>query len=134
MHRDLRFRLPALAFALVAAFAMGRAWSGPSTSQLVAARADAASKAYGAHEALHKTGRATSEMVYAWSVRWFEAQGGAKGGAAPADRHLRRMQALEATVKGQGASGLASGADVAGAAYYRAEAELWAAEARGKGP
>lgn len=134
MHRDLRFRLPALAFALVAAFLMGRAWSGPSTSQLAVARIDKASKAYAAHEALQKSGRASPETVYAWSVRWFEAQGGPKGNATAADDHLKRMQDLESAVKTQFQSGLVTAADVAGVAYYRAEAELWSAEAHGSKP
>jgi len=131
MSPRLRFHAPAAALALGTALFLGSAWSGstPGAGPLAQARIDAASKAFTQYETLYKTGRVQLDSVYVWSVRWFEAQGGRKGGAGPADEHKKRMQALEAAVNAQFKSGMASSADVAAATYYRAEAELWAFEA-----
>jgi hypothetical protein len=136
MPLRLRFTAPAIALALAASFSLGAAWSGsaPSTAQLTQERIDAASKAFTQYEAQYKSGRTAVETVYVWSARWYDAQGGRKAGAGPANDHLKRMQALEATVKTNQQAGMASGADAAAAAYYRAEADLWAVEARGGKP
>jgi hypothetical protein len=136
MPLRLRVLAPAIALALAASFSLGAAWSGasPSTTQLTQERVDAASKAFTQYEAQYKSGMTAVESVYVWSVRWHDAQGGKKAGAGPASDHLKRMQALEATVTSRQKAGMASGADAAAAAYYRAEAELWAVEARGGKP
>ena len=136
MSPRLCFYAPAAALALAVSFSLGVAWSGasPPAAQLTQARADAAQRAFTQYELQYKSGITPLESVYVWSVRWLEAQGGRRGGVGPADDHLKRMQALEATVKAKVQAGIASGADTAAAAYYRAEAELWAIEARGNKP
>jgi outer membrane protein TolC len=67
-------------------------------------------------------------------VRWLEAQGGKGAGAGPLGDHLKRMQALEALAKSRYQTGMATAADTAAAEYFRAEAELWVAEAQGGKP
>ena len=135
MSPRLRFAIPAVVFAIAASISLA-AWSagGPSRAQLAEARVDAASKAFVAYEAAHRSGTAPADSVYAWSVRWLDAQGGVKAGPGPADEHLKRMQGLEGAVKSKVQAGMAGQADAAAAAYYRAEAELWAADARGAKP
>ena len=129
----IRFWLPALALAIGVVVTLAPARSAGPRAQLVQARADAAAKAFSAHEADYRAGRATLDSLYAWSVHWFEAQGG-KGSAGPAGEHLKRMQALEAQVKARYQAGATSAGDVAAAEYYRAEAELWLYDAQGGKP
>lgn len=135
MSPRLRFAIPAAVFAIAASVSLA-AWSaaGSSRAQLAQARVDAASKAFAAYESAHRVGTAPADSVYTWSVRWLDAQGGVKAGAGPADEHLKRMQGLEGAVKTKAQAGMASQADAAAAAYYRAEAELWAADAHGIKP
>lgn len=130
---SLRFRaaLSAFALALAVGLVLSPARSGPSAQRQQALVASAA-RACAAYENLYKNGRGFLEPVYAWSVRWYEAQGGKKAGPGPAGEHLKRMAALEATVKAQFQGGLASTADVTAAEFYRVEAEVWLEEAGGK--
>jgi hypothetical protein len=128
MRRRLHLLLPAFALALGVTLIIAPARSGPSAQQSQALVA-AAAKAYPVYEAQHKVGRVPAETVYVWSVRWLEAQGGKKAGAGPAGEHVKRMAALEATVKSQVQAGMASAADAAAAEFYRIEAEVWAQEA-----
>jgi hypothetical protein len=97
-------------------------------ARLAAARADAASAVFDAIKASSASGRDTTESVYTWSVRLLTAQldAGAKPAAALAD-HLQRMKELEGAVKTRVESGMAARTDGLAAAYYRAEAEHWAA-------
>ncbi len=111
----------AASLVLASVLSLHRAWSGPPAAA-VQARTDAAAKAYTHNEALFKTGRTTVETVYLWSKRWADA----KGGNAAAGEHLKRMTDLEAKVAAQVQSGMATQADVAAAAYYKAEAEILA--------
>jgi hypothetical protein len=97
-------------------------------ARLAAARADAASAVFEAVKASSAAGRDTTEAVYTWSVRLLTSQldAGAKPAAAIGD-HLQRMKELEAAVKTKFESGIAAKSDTLATAYYRAEAEHWAA-------
>jgi hypothetical protein len=97
-------------------------------TRLAAARADAASAVFEAVKASSAAGRDTTETVYTWSVRLLTSQldAGAKPAAAIGD-HLQRMKELEAAVKTKFESGIAAKSDTLATAYYRAEAEHWAA-------
>lgn len=99
-----------------------------STTALEKARSEAAAKAYDLHEKLYSAGTGSLEDVYLWSRRWCEAEGGPKNAAA-ADVHYKRMVVLDAVVKVKANMGAATQADVAAAAFYRAEAELWKVQA-----
>ncbi|HWU90039.1 MAG TPA: hypothetical protein VN253_22405, partial [Kofleriaceae bacterium] len=95
-------------------------------------RAAAAEKAYRASVAQHQVGRITLDSVYTWSVRWLEAELAVAPKTAKqalAD-HQKRMQDLEAAVQKMVAAGAASSLDADAAAYYRIEADLWAARAK----
>jgi hypothetical protein len=97
-------------------------------AKLATARADAAAAVFEAIKSSSAAGRDTTEAVYTWSVRLLTAQidAGTKPPAAIAD-HLQRMKDLEAAVTTKFQSGLAPKTDTLAAAYYRAEAEHWAA-------
>jgi hypothetical protein len=96
--------------------------------ELATARVDAARAAFEAAKASNAVGRDPAEAIYTWSVRWLTAQleAGAKAPAALED-HLQRMKELEAGVTAKFQSGTAGKADTLAAAYFRAEAEHWAA-------
>ncbi len=104
----------------------------PTIAELARDRAAAAEKAFRAASAGHRAGRTVIEAVYAWSVRWLDAAIDAAPKAARqalAD-HRTRMTDLDAEAQRMAAAGTASSLDADAAAYYRIEAELWAA--RGK--
>jgi hypothetical protein len=125
MPRKLRILLPIAAFLVAAAAFLPSAGSNP---RLVQARLDAAAKVYPAVRARYDTGAGDLDAVYTWSTRWFEAERAVGGGAAAAQAHLQRMKALEAAVAARVQSGNATSADALAAGYYRAEAEVWAAQ------
>lgn len=110
--------------------AVRAARSGPTVT-LEKARADAAAKAYALHAAQLKSGTGKPESVYQWSLRWMQSEG---SGAQAADAHLDRMKKLEAEVSTMAGMGTASPADVAAAAYYRADAEILARSAHATKP
>jgi hypothetical protein len=127
------FLLPAIGFVLGAAIFIPQAFpdSRTGTAQLAQKRTETAGKVYAQVELRYKSGQAPLDSVYLWSARWHAAERGG-GAAVAAAAHLKRMQALEGAVKSQVQSGMASSADALAAEYYRAEAELWVAEAAGK--
>ncbi len=110
-----------LTFSLVA--------TGGSTKEQ--ARLTAASGAYTAFETRLKSGNATAEVLYVWSVRWYESEKKNRTALLAAQSHLARMRGLQTTVKANVAAGTMSAADEKGAAYYVAEAEVWVADAGG---
>jgi multidrug efflux pump subunit AcrA (membrane-fusion protein) len=112
---------------------------------LAQARLDAAHKAYDeAMKGLHQTRRTGTlilpvtkpEDVYAWSVRWLNAErnmGGKNDDRPPAlEAHLRRMKELQQRVTEMSRSGLLSPPDASAVEFYRVEAELWLARGRAK--
>jgi hypothetical protein len=99
---------------------VGTASSGPAIDWNKE-RTDAAAKAYAFTRAQLDGGLARPEQVYVWSLRWCESEG-CSGKAA--DAHLDRMKQLEAKVSELFKGGLASQAEVAGAAYYQSDARL----------
>ena len=101
--------------------------------ELATARVEAARATFEAYKASAAVGRDPAEAIYTWSVRWLTAQldAGAKAPAALED-HLQRMKELEAAVKTRVAQGLAGKTEAEAAAYYRTEAEYWAARKKMK--
>ena len=107
----------------------------PSLQALAQKRADAARSAYTAVEADWRSGRVPLDTVYQWSVRWYASQRAAGGsGSAAATEHLKRMQGIEQVVNVRYQMGTSPASEKAQAAFYRAEAELFAAEAAGANP
>ncbi len=104
----------------------------PSAAELAKDRAAAAERAFRTIAAGHRTGRATVEAVYTWSVRWLDAaiETAPKALKQALADHLKRMTDLEAEVQRMAAAGAAGSLDGDAAAYYRVEAELWSV--RGK--
>jgi hypothetical protein len=96
------------------------------------ARVEAAARAHAAAHASYLAGTGPLESIYVWSVRWLNAEraqaGAADGRAAAVARHRARMDGLAAEVAKRVAAGLAGAGDGHAAAYYSAEAELWASE------
>lgn len=113
------------AFVLVAAAFIPTA---QPSSKLARSRLDAAAKVYPVVSAQYGNGMQTIDSVYQWSERWFEADRAVNGNGSASQEHLKRMLALETLVKSRVQSGTASNADALAVTYYRAEAELWAAE------
>jgi hypothetical protein len=129
--------LPGMRIALVLLVSLAiaaPAAAGPSQADLVKRRVDAAAQVYTTALARWKAGTEPLDRVATWSVRWLTALReaplkGAKLKTALAE-HLARMKDLETAVADAVTAGVASAADRDAAAYYVAEAELWAA--RGK--
>lgn len=99
----------------------------PDAKQLASDRVTAATKVYTGTLAFLKSGRATSESVYTWSVRWLDAElaNGKPAKQAFAD-HLVRMTSLESDLAKAVQAGTASTLDGDAAAYFKLEAEIWA--------
>ncbi len=108
----------------------------PSLAKLAQARVDAAADVFGRVEKAWQGGTDTLDEVCTWSARWYQAQRDQplKGAAlaAAADAHLARVQAIETLVTQRVQAGVETDADSKIVAYYRAEAELWAAQVRTK--
>jgi hypothetical protein len=110
---------------------------GKAPPELLKAQRDAAQKAYKACAALYDNGTAIdAEKCYLWSRRWLEAERQLAGDGdtyrAAVAEHLDRMKKLEEAARQLFEAGRGSALDVAGAAFYRAEAETWVAQAKGK--
>jgi hypothetical protein len=118
--------------ALLLSFALAQA-DKPSPAQ---ERIDAAGKTFQMVEKRWEMGSALLDEVYLWSVRWLTAQRDATTDkqtlADVADSHLKRMQAVEEHVGKMVAAGIAPMSDQTAAEYFRAEAEMWSAQAHGK--
>jgi RNA polymerase sigma factor (sigma-70 family) len=114
------------------------------------AQARAAAQAYEAVKEHYQAGAVDEERVYQWSLRWLKAQQETSPGPASTvaarEAHLERMKELVTLAKnrasrspegGRGGEVVVRGmlvrdAGSASAEYYRAEAELWLAEAKDK--
>ncbi len=132
--RPTRLLPAALAAALLGLAVALRTPAAPAgDAKLAAARVDAATAVLEAVKATSAAGRDTTESVYTWSVRLLNSQldSGAKTAAATGD-HLQRMKELETAVKTRFEQGLAPKTDSLATAYYRAEAEHWAARKKMK--
>lgn len=104
----------------------------PTVAELAKDRVAAAERAFRTTSTAHRAGRAATEAVYAWSVRWLDAalEAAPKAAKQALADHAKRMVDLEAEVQKMAAAGIAGSLDADAAAYFRLEAELWAA--RGK--
>jgi outer membrane protein TolC len=113
----------------------------PTPSALAEARlkaaqsmAKAAQTAYEATVKAFRAGRSDAEKVYVWSRRWLEAQHQVadKKAARTAGlkAHRDRMKDLRQAALTRYRAGQAPFAEVAGADYYLAEAELWLVRGR----
>jgi hypothetical protein len=106
--------------------------------ELLKARADAAREAYEAGKKeymLGVPGAPLSELPQ-WSGRWLTAQlalcATRDDRVAAFQAHLDRMKDLEAVAKKMVEQGLGTRKDVAGATYFRLDAEVKLLEAKGK--
>jgi hypothetical protein len=118
-----------IASALLGALALVLVRERPSLARddaALRARADAASKAFVLAKPSLAVGVTTTEVVCAWSLRWYQAEK-ALGNPRAASDHLSRMQALEGEVAARLKMGAASGLEAATVAYHRADAEVLAA-------
>jgi hypothetical protein len=96
-------------------------------TQLQKDRLAAAEKVFTGTVARVKTGQATADAAYAWSVRWLDAALDADPKTAKkafAD-HLARMKELEAERAKARDAGTATTTDADAATYFRLEAEVW---------
>ena len=93
-------------------------------SALDQARIDAAKKAYSLYEIQFTAGLVTTDTLFTWSRRWYEAEHDAGVKTAGADYYARSTK-IQALVAKRVATGTASTADGAAADYFVAEASLW---------
>jgi hypothetical protein len=135
-------RLTALILVLaatpVALPGLARAGEGEAAAN-AKARLEAARKVYEGYLDRYKRGEPqplNAELLYRWSRRWLEAQQELatkkEGKVAAAEAHLTRMRGLEKYLRSAHKSGVAATFDVAGAEFYRLEAERWVAQGKGK--
>ena len=103
------------------------------------ARLEAARKMYEGTLRLYKTGPPVPldvEKLYRWSRRWLKAQHELatkkEDRVAAAEAHLTRMRSLEKTLRQMLKSREVPAFEVAGAEFYRLEAERWVAKAKGE--
>ncbi len=105
------------------------ALAAPTQAQLQKERSETAEKVYQASILALKTGKATTEVVYQWSVRWAESEFDratmARLKKQALVEHAARMLALETEAAKQQAAGLSRVMDTDAATYYRIEADLW---------
>jgi outer membrane protein TolC len=103
-------------------------------AKLAAAKVEAARTAYKATMTAFREGRSDSEKVYLWSRRWLEAQRDASPKlaerAAAIEAHRQRMKDLRKMAEQNYKRGQAPIADVLGADFYIAEADLWLSDAQ----
>ena len=111
---------------------------GKAPPELLKAQRDSAQKAYKvcADGYGQRNAAVDAEKCYLWSRRWLEAERQLASDAG-ADRaavagHLDRMKKLEEVARQLRDVGRGSFLDVDAAAFYRAEAETWVAQAKGK--
>jgi|SRR5579884_1544654 len=116
---------------------LAAAWTGradPETAELARQKRDAARKTYEVTWTNYLEGRVPEELVYRWSKRWLRAEEALS--ARPDDRiaartaHLQRMIELERLVRRLQPLRQVTVDVVSAVEYYRAEAELWLAEAK----
>lgn len=105
------------------------------TAELAKTKVATAKAGYEGTVAVRRTGgRADPEQVYLWSRRWMEAERDVSD--KPADRvaaienHKTRMKELHKFTLVEYQAGKVTHAQVLGADFYAAEAELWLAEAK----
>ncbi len=134
------FRYPVLILALAAAPAVlfSPAQAGQGQKANAKARLQAARKVYEGYLSRYKIGPSQpldAEKLYQWSRRWLEAQQDLAlkkaDRVAAAEAHLARMRRLEQTMRDLARKEVAP-YEVAGAEFYRLEAERWVAQAKGK--
>lgn len=122
-------RLSSIVLVLVVLSA--RASAAPTPAQLRTERQAAAVKAMQLARTLFEAGRGTLDTVYAWSVRSLDAELALattpKARAAAFADHAARMDDLAKAAQQKFTAGTADTSAVAGAAYFVAEARLWAA-------
>jgi hypothetical protein len=113
---------------------------GKAPPELLKAQRDAARKTYEMSAQCYAEGvpPGDAEKCYLWSRRWLDAER-QLAGDGDADRaavvaHLDRMKHLEEMTRKLLRVGAKSVTvvDAAAAAFYRAEAEVWVAQAKGK--
>jgi hypothetical protein len=126
MRRAHALALTALALCACLAAAALPSAAAPGAPPAAGARVAAARAALDATTARFAAGQATAEDCYLWSTRLMTSEREA-GAATAAQDHLGRMAKLETEVKAQFSAGLVANSAVLGAAYYRVEAEAWAA-------
>jgi hypothetical protein len=105
--------------------------------ELAKAKLAAIRKVYEGHWVRTKhEGKLDPEFVYRWSVRWMEAQCEAStdkaGQVAAAQDHLDRMKKLERILQASVKTGETSQAEAAAGEFYRIEAEIALARAKGR--
>jgi len=107
-------------------------------ADLAKARAAAAQETYEGQVCRHAIDASgpTFESIYLWSRRWLEAEQALAtdkaGRLAALQAHLDRMRKWEATKTEQRKQGFVAAYEVPQARFYRLEAEIWLAEAKGK--
>jgi hypothetical protein len=98
-------------------------------ADLARQRRDAARKTFEVTWINYRQGRAGGDTLYRWSRRWLKAE--RELSDRPAEQvaafkaHLDRMRNLERLVQNVQPTGQTTVDEVSGAAFYRAEAELW---------
>ncbi len=103
-------------------------------------RVDAARKAFEGYWRMlrHGTGgtRGDPETIYVWSRRWMEAQQALSNDKAATraavHAHLDRMKELEKVFASLARAQQGTQADADAGRYYRAEAEVWLSQVKGK--
>jgi hypothetical protein len=104
-------------------------------ARLTKERRDAARRAYLTAWANYRDGYVPEELVYRWSKRWLKAEravdGSREGQVAAFRGHLDRMRQLESVVRKLQRVRLSTIDQVSAAEYYRSEAALWLARAKG---
>jgi hypothetical protein len=103
---------------------------------LLKARLDAASETYRLASASweQRVKGVSADNVYLWSVRWLEAQRAVSvqkaDRVAACEAHLARMKKLAEMVDKVVQAGGLQGFQAFGTKFFRAEAEVWLAEAK----
>lgn len=120
-----------LRIALVLVMLVAPVAAAPDAKQLAKDKVTTAEKVFTGTVALLKSGRATVEAAYTWSVRWLDAElaTGKPTKQGLAD-HLARMTTLEADLDKAMQAGVAHTTDHDAAVFFKLEAELWAARNR----
>lgn len=106
------------------------------TAALAKTKVAAAKTTYEVTVKAFAEGKADAEKVYLWSRRWMEAQRDVSGKqpdrVAAVEAHLERMKELRKTAEARYRIAQAPPADVLGADFSIAEAELWLAQVKAK--
>lgn len=111
---------------------------GDAEAALKKAMLEDARKVYEMDLARYRAGQAPlgGEELHLWSVRWLEADldltADATARTAALKAHVDRMKEVEKMATNLAISGQGRESDAAAGRYYRAQAELWAAQGRVK--